>query len=253
MTTSRVQGVSSSPVVSVSQYLTLAFSYFTVGVTVSVTLVERDVDPWLILAAGLFVHSATSELAHVAVIDAGGPLLAGVASGWLVAARFGVLAASLEPRLRSSTPWWHRAGIAANAFDPNTALALNQSDNRDVRRAFWWVTSALVLGWWVGSITGVLLGNVLHDAKSIGLDVVFPAALLAVIGGQLRSRSGLVTALISGGLLILSLPYLPAGAPILVAVFGAAAGALWPNRPSARDNDDQDPVRRPGTTRDDIR
>ncbi|MDH4277958.1 MAG: hypothetical protein OEW83_07725, partial [Acidimicrobiia bacterium] len=60
-----------------TDYLALAFTYFAVGVTVSVAMVERGVSIPTTLGAALVIYSATSELAFLAVRDAGGSAVIG--------------------------------------------------------------------------------------------------------------------------------------------------------------------------------
>jgi predicted branched-subunit amino acid permease len=88
-------------------------------------------------------------------------------------------------------------------------------------RVFWMVTAAMHAGWWSGTFVGVFLGNVIGDADRLGLDAVFPAALLAIIANLLRMRSGLVAALVGGGLCLVLIPWAPAGVPIMVSLAGA--------------------------------
>jgi predicted branched-subunit amino acid permease len=68
---------------------------------------------------------------------------------------------------------------------------------------------------------GVFLGNVIGDAQRWGLDVVFPALLLAIIGNALRQRQGMIAAVVGGALCALLVPIAPAGVPIIVSVVGA--------------------------------
>ena len=67
----------------------------------------------------------------------------------------------------------------------------------------------------------MFLGNVIGDAQRWGLDAVFPALLLAIIGNLLRQRQGMVAALVGGGLCAVLVPIAPAGVPIIVSVIGA--------------------------------
>lgn len=200
-------------------YGTLAFTYFAVGVTVSVAMIESGVSVGTTLVAALVVYSATSELAFLAVGAAGGSAVVGVLSGWLVASRFGLLAVSLGTRFGGSRP--HRAAAAINSFDPNVALALQQPGPGRLREVFWKVTAALMAGWWSGSVVGVVLGNVIGDGAAWGLDAVFPAALLAIIGSALRRRDGLTAALAGGAVCLVLVPLAPAGAPILASALGS--------------------------------
>ncbi len=197
----------------------LCLTFFALGVTVNVLVLERVGSESLTVVAAIAINSATTELAYVAVRDAGGTQLAAVIAGWVVASRFGLLAVSLGARLRVGH--WHRAAAGLQSFDPNVAFAIQQRSARDVVRVFWRVTAAMHVGWLSGIAVGVFLGNVIGDAQRFGLDAVFPAALLAIIGNLLRRRSGALAAAVGGGLCLVLIPIAPAGVPIIASLIGA--------------------------------
>lgn len=204
---------------------TLAFTFFAVGVTVSVAMVERGVPTGVTIAAAIFVYSATSELAYLAVDDAGGSMVAAIASGWLVASRFGLLAASLDRIFEGSKA--ERTAAALVALDPSVALAVQQLTKTESKRTYWIVSATLIIGFWVGSLVGLFLGNILGDTSRLGLDAVFPAALLSIIGNLLRRKEGLVAG-VTGAIACLALiPVAPGGIPILASSMGAIVGALF--------------------------
>jgi len=207
-----------------ADYLALAFTYFAVGVTVSVAMIERGISIPTTLGAALVIYSATSELAFLAVRDAGGSAAIGVLSGWLVASRFGLLALSLGARYQA--PTLERAAAAINSFDPNVGLAVQQADRSELRRVFWRVTAALMIGWWIGSLVGVFLGDVIGDGRAWGLDAVFPATLMAIIGALVRRRDGLTAAVVGAGICCLLIPVAPGGLPILASALGAVVAVL---------------------------
>lgn len=207
-----------------ADYLALAFTYFAVGVTVSVAMIERGISIPTTLGAALVIYSATSELAFLAVRDAGGSAAIGVLSGWLVASRFGLLALSLGARYQA--PMLERAAAAINSFDPNVGLAVQQADRSELRRVFWRVTAALMIGWWIGSLVGVFLGDVIGDGRAWGLDAVFPATLMAIIGALVRRRDGLTAAVVGAGICCLLIPVAPGGLPILASALGAVVAVL---------------------------
>lgn len=202
-----------------ADYATLTFAYFAVGVTVSVAMLDAGVSIPRTLTAAFVVYSATPQLAFLAVKAAGGSAIIGVLSGWLVASRFGILASSLGARYEASE--LERAAAAINSFDPNVALAMQQDEAVGVRRVFWRVTAALMIGWWIGTVVGVLLGNVLENSDALGLDAVFPAALLAIIGSSLRRRDGLTAAVAGAAICAILIPITPGGVPILASAVGA--------------------------------
>ncbi|MGA1051589.1 MAG: AzlC family ABC transporter permease [Ilumatobacteraceae bacterium] len=202
-----------------SDLAALALTFFALGVTVNVLVLERVGSVWITIGAAVLVNAATTELAYIAVRDAGGSQFAAVLAGWVVASRFGLLAVGLGARLRVGT--LHRAAAASQAFDPNVGLAVQQRTPEMVAEVFWRVTAAMFAGWYLGVVVGVFLGNVIGDADRFGLDAVFPAALLAIIGNLLRQRAGAVAAAVGGGLCLVLVPVAPAGVPIIVSVVGA--------------------------------
>ncbi len=202
-----------------ADYLTLAFAYFAVGVTVSVALLDAGTSVTRTLVSALVIYAATPQLAFLAVQAAGGSTVVGVLSGWLVASRFGILASSLGARYPDGR--LERTAAAINSFDPNVALAMQHERPADVRRIFWLVTAALMVGWWIGTGVGIVLGNVLGDSEALGLDAVFPAILLAIIGSSLRRRDGLTAAVAGACICIVLIPVTPGGVPILASALGA--------------------------------
>ncbi len=214
----------------------IALTFFALGVTVNVLVLERVESEALTIGAAVLVNAATTELAYIAVRDAGGSQIAAVAAGWVVASRFGLLAVSLGARLQVGR--FHRAAAASQAFDPNVGLAIQQQSPALVVRVFWRVTGAMLAGWYLGIVVGVFLGNVLGDTQRLGLDAVFPAALLAIIGNLLRQRAGATAAAVGGVLCLVLIPVAPAGVPIIVSLVGAFVAlrvARAPARPAAEE------------------
>ena len=204
----------------------ICLTFFAIGVTVNVLVYEHVGSAVKTIAAAGIVLSATSELAYIAVRDVGGSVLAALIAGWVVASRFGLLAASLGTRIQVGHV--QRSCAALNCLDPNVGVAMQQTTPSTVMAAFWWVTGALHLGWWCGTFTGVFLGNIIGDANRLGLDAVFPALLLAIIANLLRQRPGLVAAVVGGGLCAALLPIAPAGTPIILSLTGAVVALKVP-------------------------
>lgn len=215
-----------------ADYATLALTYFAVGVTVSVAMVDAGVSIPTTLGAALVVYSATSELAFLAVKAANGSTLVGVLSGWLVASRFGLLAMSLGTRYQGGLV--ERTAAAINSFDPNVGLAIQQDDDRALRRVFWKVTAALMIGWWLGAILGAFVGDLIGDGKTWGLDAVFPAVLVAIVGALVRRRDGLTAALTGALICCLLISIAPGGLPILASSLGAVFALATTSAPGAK-------------------
>jgi predicted branched-subunit amino acid permease len=83
--------------------------------------------------------------------------------------------------------------------------------------------------WNVGSVIGALLGAVIGEPETWGLDAAFPAAFLALLAPHLRHQPGRVAAFGGAGLAILMVPIAPAGVPLLVAALAVVPG-WWVQR-----------------------
>lgn len=208
---------------------TLAITYFTAGLAVSVLHVTQGADPLVVIAAAFIVNSATSTLAFTAVATTGGSTLAAVASGWLVATRFGLFTAALGPRLWPQR--WRRALVAHLAFDPSVALAMREDTDDQARRAFVSAGLWLCVPWWTSAIIGSLIAERLGDTDALGFDVILPALLLAIVFPQLRDRGGQLVAAVSVLLALGLVGFTPGGVPELVG--GTAALLVLTRQPEA--------------------
>ena len=223
-TESRHGSVPASTRLSLADFATMAITFFSLGVTLQVLLIDTGTSATRAFVASAVIFSATSQFAYLAVRDAGGGEWAAILAGILVATRFGILAVSLSRRLPTGT--LRRIPAFLNAFDPNVAVAVQQPTPESVEREFWRTTAGMMIGWFVGIAVGTFLGDVLGDTQRLGLDAVFPAALLAMIGNLLRSRDGRIAG-VAGGLLCLALlPLVPAGLPIILSLGGVVIAVL---------------------------
>lgn len=214
-----------APRLSLADFATMAITFFSLGVTLQVVLIDAGASPLRAFVASAVIFSATSEFAYLAVRDSGGGDWAAIAAGWIVATRFGILAVSLSAKMPKGVV--RRATAALTAFDPNVAVAVQQHEPRAVEREFWRTTAGMMIGWFVGIAVGTFLGDVLGDTSRWGLDAVFPAAMLAIIGNLLRRRDGLITGLAGGLICLTLLPFAPAGLPIILSVLGVAVGLFF--------------------------
>lgn len=215
---------------SVADFATMAITFFSLGVTLQVLLIETGASSTRAFVASAVIFSATSQFAYLAVRDAGGSDWAAIIAGLVVATRFGILAVSLSRRLPHG--FVRRALAAVNAFDPNVAIAVQQPTPQGVEREFWRTTAGMMIGWFLGISVGTWLGDVLGDTQRLGLDAIFPAALLAIIGNLLRTPDGRIAGFAGGVLCLGLLPFVPAGLPIILSVLGVGIALALEREPT---------------------
>ena len=169
-------------------------------------------------AVAAVVMSATtfagaSQFAAVSVLDAGGTIAAAVTAAIFLNARYVAISltvASIFPggRLR-------RLVESQAIVDESWALAGR-------RGRFEWpilVGSGLVFYvLWVGSTAlGTVVGGVLEDPNTLGLDAAFAALFLALAVPYLRDRKGRQAAALAVAITLVLIPVAPSGVPLIAA------------------------------------
>lgn len=170
----------------------------------------------------LLVFTGASQFAAVGVVGAGGAPISAVGTALLLGARNGAYALTISRLLPERL--LARLGAAQFVIDESTAMALAQPDERQAREAFWFTGLGTYVFWNLGTLAGALSGDAIGDPEAWGLDVAFPAGFITFVLPHVRSRPGLVAALVGGATAVAAVPFTPAGAPVLLAVFGAVVG-----------------------------
>ena len=88
---------------SLADFATMSITFFSLGVTLQVVLIDTGTSPLRAFVASSVIFSATSQFAYLAVRDAGGGDWAAILAGLVVATRFGILAVSLSRKLPEGT------------------------------------------------------------------------------------------------------------------------------------------------------
>jgi 4-azaleucine resistance transporter AzlC len=180
------------------------------------------IDPVMTCAMSALIFAGGSQFLAAAVVASGGGLLAAVIGGLLLNARHIPFGLSLVPILRGGL--LRRVVSSQLVIDESTAFALSQPTPELGRRAFYTVGITLFCCWQIGTAVGAFAGGAIGDPATLGIDAAFPAGLLALTVPRLRHAHTRVAAMAGASLALAATPLLPAGAPILVAVLGAAAG-----------------------------
>lgn len=112
-------------------------------------------------------------------------------------------------------------------------MAISQNDPR-LRQVGFWVTGVgIFVGWNITTLVGALVGDVLGDPKTWGLDAAAAAAFLALLWPRLRQRQAIAVGIAAAVAAAAFTPFLMPGLPVLVAaVVAIAVGWFnWMGRP----------------------
>ncbi|WP_433054955.1 AzlC family ABC transporter permease [Dactylosporangium sp. CS-033363] len=168
-----------------------------------------------IVAMNALVYAGGAQFLAVGLAGAGATAAAIVLAGLLLNARhlpFG-LAIGNEVLGR-------RRFLGSHLMtDESVAFALAQNDPARRRRAYWLTGVSLYLTWNVCAAIGAIAGSALGDPNTFGIDAAFPAALFALTLPSLKDAASVRVAAGGAALALIATPVLPAGLPVLAALF----------------------------------
>jgi predicted branched-subunit amino acid permease len=180
---------------------------------------------WQACALSALAFTGASQFALIGAVAAGGSLVAATAGAILLGGRntlYGLRLTGLL-RLRGAGRLLGALGV----IDETTAVALAQPDPRSARTGFVTTFACIYLTWNLCTLAGALGAGTLASPRALGIDVIGPAAFLALVWPRLRAgRTERAVACAAAAIALGLTPVLPTGVPVILAATAALAGAL---------------------------
>jgi 4-azaleucine resistance transporter AzlC len=204
--------------------LALLFSQAAFGIVFGLAAREAGLSIVEALAMSVLVYAGAAQFAAVGLVAQGVPWLGIVVMTALLNARHLLYSASMAPWF-AGVPLRIRALAAHPLTDELFALTLPAF--RSLGRldlGSYGIAAALTLPTWaIATALGFLAGELLPDPRTIGLDIVFPAAMGALAVVLITDRRTLIAAVAGGGVgVIVAL----ASVPSVGVIAGGLAGPL---------------------------
>ena len=180
----------------------------------------------------LLAFTGASQFALAGSVAAGGSLIGGVAGAVLLGSRNALYGLRMTGVLEPRGP--RKLLTALGVIDETTAVSLAQPDTASARLAFRVTFATIYITWNLSTLLGAYGAGRIGSPQSFGLDVVGPAAFLALIWPQLRAgRTERAVGLLGAAIALTATPFLPPGVPVILAATAALAGALATPAPGA--------------------
>jgi 4-azaleucine resistance transporter AzlC len=200
--------------------LPLLLPTFAVGVSFGV-LAEPVMGRAAPIVMSILVFAGGAQFAALSVLTAGGTASAAIIAGLLMNARFLPMGFAVGPAFTGGP--LARAAQGQTLVDASFAIA-NRGDGTFDRDLLFGATVVQLAGWNLGTIAGVLGGGLLGDAEALGLDAIFPAFYLILLAEEARDRRAVVAAALGGLIVLVTMPFAPAGIPVIAATLAALVG-----------------------------
>ena len=204
----------------VSTSLSVALATGLYGVSFGAIGVTAGLDVLSVMLLSLLMFSGASQFAFVGVVAAGGAPITAIASAWLMGVRNSFYALRLAPEF--GPRGLMRFLQAQLTIDESNAVSAAQDGASDRKLGFWLTGVGVFVFWNLATLLGALGGNLIGSVEAWGLDAAAAAAFLGLLWPRLRENLPLAFA--GAAVALASVPFLPAGLPILL----AAAVALLP-------------------------
>lgn len=191
------------------------------GISFGALAVASGLDVWQTCVLSLLMFTGGSQFAFVGVFTAGGlaALPSAVASAALLGVRNVAYGMRMSPIVGGGPV--RRAAAAHFTIDESTAVAISQTVPR-LRQVGFWVTGiGIFVGWNITTLIGALVGDVLGDPKTWGLDAAAAAAFLALLWPRLKQRQAIAVGVAAAVVAAALTPFLVPGLPVLVAALVA--------------------------------
>ncbi|MZE79410.1 AzlC family ABC transporter permease [Streptomyces xinghaiensis] len=183
-------------------------------------------------ALSLLVFTGASQFALVGALASGGNPYTAAAGAFFLGVRNAFYGLRLSELLH--VPRALRPFAAQWVIDETAAVALAQSGRRAVRIGFAVTGATLYVLWNLTTLLGALGAAALGDPRAWGLDAAGPAVFLALLAPMLRTATERAVAGLAVVLVLVGMPLLPAGVPVLVAALAAPVVLALRGRVPAR-------------------
>ena len=192
---------------------------------------DAGFSPIDVMAMSVFAFAGAAQFAAVGYVAAGVPwIVIGLLTG-LLNARHVLYSAALAPWFRGRS--FGERAIASHVLT-DEAFALSIAHFRRVGRfdsvGYWFAAVGVTfIPWFFASLAGVLLGESIVDPELLGIDVIFPAAMIGLAIGLISGRRELVAAIAGAAVGVgASLAVSPTVGIIAGGIIGPAIGLLVP-------------------------
>jgi branched chain amino acid efflux pump len=195
---------------------------------------EAGFSPVEAIAMSAIAYAGAAQFAAVGYVASGLAWPGIILLTALLNARHVLYSASLRPWLRE-VPLPRRAVMAHLVTDESYALSIShfRRIGQTDERGYWLAAIGPdgIFTWVLASLAGVLLGAQIPEPERLGIDVIFPAAMIGLAVGLITGRRELTAAIVGAGIAVgVALVSSPSVGIVAGGILGPLVALLIPKR-----------------------
>lgn len=160
--------------------LPIALGYLAVSFSLGITAKNAGLVPLEGFMASLLTNASAGEYAGFTVIAAGATYLEMALVILIANSRYMIMSCAMSQKMDSSTPWYHRVLMGFDITDELFAITIARPGK--INPYYFYGAMLLALpGWSVGTLLGIIVGNLLPLKAVSAFSVALYGMFLAVI------------------------------------------------------------------------
>lgn len=178
--------------------LPIVLGYIPVGFAFGILAVKNGIPPSLVIAMALLMFSGSGQFVFASLWGSGvGIISTGVAVG-IVNLRYLIMSAA-ETQWMSKYPRWQKFILGMGITDETFVVHAAQIENswKPHLATFLVCNSTTHIAWISGCAIGAFCGNLINDAKPLGLDYALTAMFIALLVPQCTTRNHVIVVIFS--------------------------------------------------------
>ena len=174
---------------AIKDTLPTVFGYIGIGLAFGIIASSVGISPFFVGAMSLFIYAGGAQFITVSMLSSGAPILSIVLATFLINSRMILMSMAIAPFFKRHSVF---KNIVIGTFltDESFALGMNKQNYTSGNLSYEWFNVANLISyftWFTSSVAGALLGGIVKDPNSLGLDFALVAMFIGLLYLQVLS------------------------------------------------------------------
>ena len=174
---------------AIKDTLPTVFGYIGIGLAFGIIASSVGINPFFVGAMSLFIYAGGAQFITVSMLSSGAPILSIILATFLINSRMILMSMAIAPFFKRYSVFKYIV-IGTFLTDESFALGMNKQNYTGGNLTYEWFNTANLISyftWFTSSVAGALLGEIVKDPKSLGLDFALVAMFIGLLYLQVLS------------------------------------------------------------------